>query len=224
MTGDTWFKFCCCSFGAICCQGCSTRQMLSHAFDTCGYSCCSLYCLSFGLHTLSPCGFQLAPPAANFAITASTIHSWTLLSCKNTNQLANIGISHPLTNPTNHPWGGSTYTHQQTLVADLSVHSTCLSFAKPLRTLHTTHALWAAAKQGTRDSTLWSAKVGSTKAEAEGVGDAGSSSSRGVAPDSSGEPKQAVLLLPVSVTATAGECVQHVVGAWLQSILRKYDC
>lgn len=67
---------------------------------------------------------------------------------------------------------------------------------------------------------LWSAKVGSTNAEQEGNGGVGSSSM--VALDTSGEPKQAVLLLPVNMTATAGECVQHVVGAWLQSILRKY--
>lgn len=38
----------------------------------------------------------------------------------------------------------------------------------------------------------------------------------------SAEPGQAVLLVPVNMTAGAGECVQHVVGAWLQSILRKY--
>ena len=80
------------------------------------------------------------------------------------------------------------------------------------------YALWAAGKQATGDTVLWSAKVGSTKAEQEGSGGAGSM----VASDTSGEPKQAVLLLPVNMTATAGECVHHVVGAWLQSILRKY--
>lgn len=82
------------------------------------------------------------------------------------------------------------------------------------------HVLWAAGKQAAGDSVLWSAKVGSTKAEQEGSGAAGSSSM--VALDTSAEPKQAVLLLPVNMTASAGECVQHVVGAWLQSILRKY--
>jgi len=39
--------------------------------------------------------------------------------------------------------------------------------------------------------------------------------------DSQGEVKQAVLVVPVHTTAGAGECLQHLIGAWLQSILRK---
>lgn len=88
----------------------------------------------------------------------------------------------------------------------------------PVSIMH--YVLWAAGKQAAGNSVLWSAKVGSTKAEQEGSGGAGSSSM--AASNTLGEPKQAVLLLPVNMTATAGECVQHVVGAWLQSILRKY--
>lgn len=80
--------------------------------------------------------------------------------------------------------------------------------------------MWAAGRHAAGDSIRWSAKVGSTNAEQEGSGGAGSSSI--VASHIPGEPKQAVLLLPVNMTATAGECMQHVVGAWLQSILRKY--
>ena len=79
-------------------------------------------------------------------------------------------------------------------------------------------AVCAAAKQGAGSSSLWSARVGSTKVEQEGSGVAGSSRAP---PDRGGAPQQAVLLLPVTETAPAGECVQHVVGAWLQSILRK---
>jgi len=65
---------------------------------------------------------------------------------------------------------------------------------------------------------LWSAKVGNTRVEEEGGKTAGSSRGTTV---SQAEPKQAVLLVPVQMTAGAGDCVQHLVGAWLQSILRK---
>lgn len=80
-------------------------------------------------------------------------------------------------------------------------------------------AVWAAVKQDVGSSILWSARVGSTRADQEGSGGAGSS--RGP-PDRGAAPQQAVLLVPVTETAPAGECLQHVVGAWLQSILRKY--
>ena len=70
---------------------------------------------------------------------------------------------------------------------------------------------------------LWSAKVGSTRPQ-EKAGK-GSSSCRSVAAaplgEGEGEAKQAALLVPVHVTAGAGEWVQRLVGAWLQSILRK---
>lgn len=76
-----------------------------------------------------------------------------------------------------------------------------------------------AAKQDQGESTMWSAKVGNTRPDDEGTKMAGSSP---VAPAASAGPTQAVLLVPVQMTAGAGECVQHLVGAWLQSILRKY--
>ena len=79
--------------------------------------------------------------------------------------------------------------------------------------------LMAAAEQDAGDSAFWSAKVGNTRPDDEGTNSTGSSR---VAPDVSSGPAQAVLLVPVQMTAGAGECVQHVVGAWLQSILRKY--
>lgn len=80
-------------------------------------------------------------------------------------------------------------------------------------------AVWAAVKQEAGSSALWSARVGSTRADQEGSGGAGSSRAP---PDRGGAPQQAVLLMRVSETAPPGECLQHVVGAWLQSILRKY--
>lgn len=72
--------------------------------------------------------------------------------------------------------------------------------------------------EGSSAETLWSAKVGNTRAEDEGGAGAGSSKPVGA---SLGEAWQAVLLVPVHMTAGAGECVQHLIGAWLQSILRK---
>ena len=72
--------------------------------------------------------------------------------------------------------------------------------------------------QGSSAETLWSAKVGNTRAEEEGGAGAGSSKPLSA---SLGEARQAVLLVPVHMTAGAGECVQHLLGAWLQSILRK---
>lgn len=83
-------------------------------------------------------------------------------------------------------------------------------------------AVWAAAKEGVGSSFMWSAKVGRTKAEQEGSRGAGSSSVPLDRRGEGGDPQQAVLLVPISETAPAGECVQHLVGAWLQAILRKY--
>jgi len=60
--------------------------------------------------------------------------------------------------------------------------------------------------------------VGSTRADEEGGRSAGRSTSHA---DPQGEVKQAVLVVPVHMTAGAGECLQHLIGAWLQSILRK---
>ncbi|DBA95921.1 TPA: hypothetical protein ACH3X1_001448 [Trebouxia sp. C0004] len=71
----------------------------------------------------------------------------------------------------------------------------------------------------TSGEAFWSAKVGSTRAEDEGGRSAGRGKSHA---DSQGEVKQAVLVVPVHMTAGAGECLQHLVGAWLQSILRKF--
>ena len=68
-------------------------------------------------------------------------------------------------------------------------------------------------------SVLWSAKVGNTSPEEDGGKTQGSSRT---GTDTSAGFKQAVLLVPVNMTASAGDCVQHVIGAWLQSILRKY--
>ena len=76
----------------------------------------------------------------------------------------------------------------------------------------------AADTNSSSGKTLWSAKVGNTRAEDEGGKNAGSSKTMSA---SQAEPKQAVLLVPVHMTAGAGDCVQHLVGAWLQSILRK---
>lgn len=63
---------------------------------------------------------------------------------------------------------------------------------------------------------FWSAKVGNTRAQEEGQ--AGGSSQ---AEPSLGEPKQAVLLVPVHSSQPADQCLLQLVGAWLQSILRK---
>ena len=78
--------------------------------------------------------------------------------------------------------------------------------------------LISADKHESNEEILWSAKVGNTKAEDQDNRNASSSQTSTIA---EAEPKQAVLLIPVHTTAGAGECVQHLVGAWLQSILRK---
>lgn len=64
---------------------------------------------------------------------------------------------------------------------------------------------------------FWSAQVGNSQVQDEGQAGA---SSRPAAP-SLGQLKQAVLLLPVNVALPADQCLLQLIGAWLQSILRK---